>query len=229
MGRFRAPRHQEKKMNKQHLMLALVGATLVAAPALAQNQPSAGSSAPAASQPSTSAPSASGSSASASGGSQFISQASAGQWRASKLVGVDIYDSSNQKIGDVNEVLLDKSGKAEAVVIGVGGLLGVGQKEIALPFSAIQWKDEPRPSTAAMGSSGTSGAGSPARSNAMTSSSASSDAKVLDYPDHGVVSMTKEQLTNAPEFKYASAAASDSARPAPTPRPTTAPGGSPNR
>jgi len=65
----------------------------------------------------------------------------ANQWRASKLVGVNIYGADHQKIGDVNDVLVDHQGKAEAVVIGVGGFLGIGEKDVAVPFSAIQWRE----------------------------------------------------------------------------------------
>ena len=38
----------------------------------------------------------------------------AGQWRASKLVGLNVYNQQNQKVGDINEVILDHSGKVEA-------------------------------------------------------------------------------------------------------------------
>jgi ribosomal 30S subunit maturation factor RimM len=43
-----------------------------------------------------------------------------GEWRASKLVGVNVYNEANEKIGDVNEVILDKSGKVASVILGVG-------------------------------------------------------------------------------------------------------------
>src|SRR5215218_2159869 len=143
-------------MTKQHLMLALLGMTLLAGPALAQSmnnsQSSGSSNSPSAT---TSTPPANSSASSASsGGGQFMSQAQTGQWRASKLVGVDIYGSNNEKIGDVNEVLLDKSGQPQAVVIGVGGFLGVGSKDVALPWSAVQWKDTPAPSTASRAPAG---------------------------------------------------------------------------
>jgi sporulation protein YlmC with PRC-barrel domain len=206
-------------MIKQHLMLAMLGTALVAAPAFAQSpssQSSSPSNPPAASTPAP-APSSSSASASTSGSATFISQAQSGQWRASKLVGVDIYGSDNEKIGDVSEVLLDKSGNAQAVVIGVGGFLGVGSKDVAVAFNAIQWKDTPPPSkTSSTSSSSTTGSGSMARpaGNGMTSTSTS---KVKDYPDHGELSMTKDQLKAAPEFKYASDTSStrtDNTRPA---------------
>jgi hypothetical protein len=45
-------------------------------------------------------------------------------WRASKLMGLNVYNEANEKLGDINEILLDKSGKVNAVVIGIGGLWG---------------------------------------------------------------------------------------------------------
>jgi sporulation protein YlmC with PRC-barrel domain len=49
-----------------------------------------------------------------------------------------VYDTHDNKIGDVNDVLLDKSGQVSAVILGVGGLLGIGEKDVAVPFNAIQ-------------------------------------------------------------------------------------------
>jgi hypothetical protein len=47
-----------------------------------------------------------------------------GEWRASKLVGVNVYNDANEKIGDINDVILDHSGKVANVILGVGGFLG---------------------------------------------------------------------------------------------------------
>ena len=41
-----------------------------------------------------------------------------GEWRASKLVGVNVYNEANEKIGDINEVIRDKSGKTANVILG---------------------------------------------------------------------------------------------------------------
>ena len=46
-----------------------------------------------------------------------------GEWRASKLAGIDVYNEANEKIGDINEVILDRSGKVANVILGVGGVL----------------------------------------------------------------------------------------------------------
>jgi sporulation protein YlmC with PRC-barrel domain len=57
-----------------------------------------------------------------------------GEWRASKLAGVDVFNEANEKIGDINDVILDKSGKAEKVILGVGGFLGMSEHYVAVPF-----------------------------------------------------------------------------------------------
>ena len=49
-----------------------------------------------------------------------------------------VYDTRDNKIGDVNDLLLDKSGKINAVMIGVGGFLGMGEKDVAVPFSSLK-------------------------------------------------------------------------------------------
>src|SRR3954469_3804314 len=107
-------------MLKQHLTACLVATALVASPVWAQTSPTPPSP------------------------SQFITQQSSGQWRASKLVGVDVYGTDNAKIGDIREVLLNRDGAAEAVVIGVGGFLGIGEKDVAVPFKALEGGAEPR-------------------------------------------------------------------------------------
>ena len=50
----------------------------------------------------------------------------------------DVYDNQNNKIGDVNDILVDKDGRVSAVILGVGGLLGVGEKDVAVPFNALK-------------------------------------------------------------------------------------------
>lgn len=47
-------------------------------------------------------------------------------------------NSANEAIGDINEVVLAKDGKVAAIVIGVGGLLGMGEREVAMDFKSIR-------------------------------------------------------------------------------------------
>ena len=67
----------------------------------------------------------------------FVSSQKPDQWLASKFKGTDVLGSDNQKIGDVSDILFDKTGKVEAFVISVGGFLGVGAKEVALAPSSF--------------------------------------------------------------------------------------------
>ena len=50
----------------------------------------------------------------------------------------DVYDPSNNKIGSVNDVLVDNDGKVDAIIVGVGGFLGAGEKDVAVRFSSIK-------------------------------------------------------------------------------------------
>jgi sporulation protein YlmC with PRC-barrel domain len=70
----------------------------------------------------------------------FVSKQSASELRSSKLVGTNVYGANDEKIGDINEVLIDNSGSVHAVVIGVGGFLGVGEKDVAVPFKSLNIK-----------------------------------------------------------------------------------------
>jgi len=50
----------------------------------------------------------------------------------------DVYDPNNNKIGQISDVLVDKSGKITALIVGVGGFLGAGEKDVAVPFAAVK-------------------------------------------------------------------------------------------
>ena len=49
-----------------------------------------------------------------------------------------VYDPKQNKIGDVDDVLVDQSGKISGLVVGVGGFLGAGEKDVIVPFSAVK-------------------------------------------------------------------------------------------
>jgi len=117
------------------LMLSTALTAAVATAAFAQSSTPPSSSMPAAA-PSHSTP-APAPLAQGSGKTNFVSAQKPDQWLASKFKGTDVIGSDNQKIGDVSDILFDKSGKVEAFVISVGGFLGVGSKEVALAPSSF--------------------------------------------------------------------------------------------
>ena len=90
-----------------------------------------------ASSPSSPTPSAS-ATMSGSSDKKFVSSQSSEQFLASKFTGTDVVGADDKKIGDVNDVLFDKQGKIMAYVVGVGGFLGIGSKNVALEPSAFQ-------------------------------------------------------------------------------------------
>jgi sporulation protein YlmC with PRC-barrel domain len=127
-----------------------------------------------------------------------------GNWRASKLMGLDVYNEANEKLGDVNEIILDKTGKVSAVVIGVGGFLGMGEHDIAVSMDKLKFVEEPvkTSSTApATTRDTTTGAATAPANTATTTTTRAADAN--DWaPDHAVMSGTKDQLKAMPQFKY---------------------------
>jgi|SRR6185503_4527692 hypothetical protein len=110
----------------------------------------------------------------------FIASKDAGGWRGTKLIGSSIYGPDNTSVGEITDVLVGDDGKVRAVVVGVSGLLGVTDKDIAIPFAALdikpglaqgsidkisvayskeQLKDAPRFAFEQLGSPQTTGAG----------------------------------------------------------------------
>jgi|SRR5512139_3026841 sporulation protein YlmC with PRC-barrel domain len=166
-------------------------ATTMLVPALAQTNPPPASSNPPAAQPSSPAPKTS---------ATVAPKAQGDMWRASKLIGVNVYNDQNEKLGDISEILLDKSGKVDGVVIGVGGFLGLGKHDILVTMDKLKFVNEPV-RTSSTTPSGTTGAGTATRP-AKTTTASSSNANKW-YPDHAVLSgATKDSLKNMPEFKY---------------------------
>jgi hypothetical protein len=92
------------------------------------------------------------------------------------------YNADNEKLGVISELIVDRSGKVEAVVVGTGGGLHMGERDVAVPYNQVQWAYQP-----------VTGA-------ANTASQTWEDAR--SYPDHAVLNITKDQLATAPAFLF---------------------------
>ena len=133
-----------------------------------------------------------------------------GNWRTSKVVGLNVYNEANESLGSINDLLTDKQGNIKAVVIGVGGFLGVGERLIAVPYDKVKFVNEPVKTAAATGattstgSTTSSGMTTGAGTAGSTTSATATPAKPNPwYPDHAVISgASKDQLKAMPEFKY---------------------------
>jgi sporulation protein YlmC with PRC-barrel domain len=131
-------------------MKALTAAMLslcVATSAFAQKAPGTDSTAPSA-NPAAGAPTA-GSTASpaattttpstaSAANARFITTQTQDQWLVGNLWNKKVYNASGQSIGDMKDVLVDKEGKVAAIVIGVGGFLGLGEKNVAVDYNFIK-------------------------------------------------------------------------------------------
>lgn len=87
---------------------------------------------------------------------------------ASKLIGAPVYDGKakdSNNLGSIKDLIIDENGTVAAVVVGVGGFLGLGEKQVAVDFHALQF------------------------------------VIADDNTERYVLQTTKDELTNAPDFK----------------------------
>jgi methionine-rich copper-binding protein CopC len=153
-------------MMKKLLTASLLGSTLLASAALAQSspaQPSSGTAAPA--------------------GINFMTRLEAGQMLASKIMDEDVVGADNKDIGDIEDLVLDRSGKVVAVVVEVSE--GLGDRTVALPLSAVQMNAADAATTGSVQGSG--------QTTGSTTTRSSDDMRI-------VVNMPVDQLKSAPEF-----------------------------
>ena len=77
-------------------------------------------------------------SAEASDSPQFLSKQASDDWLASNLIGQLVYNAQDEMVGDINDLVTDHSGKIVAVLVGSGGFLGLGEKDVALRFEDLR-------------------------------------------------------------------------------------------
>lgn len=58
---------------------------------------------------------------------------------ASRIIGATIRNAANESIGDINDLVVDNSGRVKAVIAGVGGFLGIGEQRVMLGFDQMQF------------------------------------------------------------------------------------------
>jgi hypothetical protein len=137
---------------------------------------------------------------------KFIAAQAPDQWVFSKFKGTDVLGPDNAHIGDVVDVLFDRSGKIDGLIVGVGGFLGIGEKNVAIDLSAFQPV--------------------PASTGASTAAASNGDPTNVKLK----VAWTKDQLKQAADFEYYKAPARQTSAPsspttgmAPRPAPATPP------
>jgi sporulation protein YlmC with PRC-barrel domain len=167
-------------MRTKCLLAGIAASTLLAAAALAQSSPPPAPAKPAATATTT-------------------GSAQGTKWRASRLIGLNVYNNNNEKIGDINEILVTQEGKISGVVIGAGGFLGMGEHDVMLTLDKVKFVNEPVRTS----STTTTTSGGPA--GTATTTTTTRPARAANekwYPDHAMVNATKDQLKAMPQFKY---------------------------
>ncbi len=156
-------------------------------------------------------------------GVTFVAAQEKDQWRAPKLIGVGVYGPDDKQLGKIDDLLINRDGSAQTVVIGVGGFLGFGKKDVAVPFCADPVADGSAKSSRASGRSAPILGRQSGRSRgatvpqpAMKEVDPATAAAAQGYPDKAVLNVTLDQLKAAPDFKYASSTVAESEM-----RPTT--------
>ncbi|MEK1928784.1 MAG: PRC-barrel domain-containing protein [Pararhizobium sp.] len=76
-------------------------------------------------------------------GSGYLTEQAEGQISANTYIGQSVYNAADESIGEVNDVIFTKDGSVEAAVIGVGGFLGIGEKNVAVPLDTITVSEVP--------------------------------------------------------------------------------------
>jgi hypothetical protein len=69
---------------------------------------------------------------------QFLNEQKTDDILASTIIGKSAVNSQDEAIGDVNDLVTDRSGKILAALIGVGGFLGIGEKDVAVRFEDLK-------------------------------------------------------------------------------------------
>src|ERR1041384_6881383 len=134
-------------MLKKFMAVAAVsGLALTSAMAQTSTPPSTPSTPPAATTTPSTSPTASTTAPSTkSGAAHFVQKQGSDQWLFSKFKGTDVIGTDDKKIGDVSDVLFDKDKKILAYIVGVGGFLGIGSKDVAIDpasFQMVPGKDQ---------------------------------------------------------------------------------------
>jgi putative membrane protein len=126
----------------------------------------------------------------------YVTRQEPTDWTAQALLGRTVQNEGGQTLGEINNVILNEKGKVVAVTIGVGGFLGLGEKDVGVPFDALKFRSED-----AMEKKAETETDKDAKTEDKTT-----EAVDADDPSHSdivvVVDATKEQLEAAPTFVW---------------------------
>lgn len=148
--------------------------------------------------------------AAAAGSSTYLTEQAESQISVNDFMGQAIYTADNQSIGDINDLLVEKDGGIVAAIVGVGGFLGIGEKNVAVPFenitiTRVMDDDTAMTTDGAATTDGTAATGMGTTGTADTTAATDTDEtqveQVADAEVRLTTTETAESLRNAPEFR----------------------------
>jgi hypothetical protein len=69
---------------------------------------------------------------------EFLNEQKPDDWLATNLIGRPVVNAKDETIGDINDIVTDRNGKVVAVLIGSGGFLGLGEKDVGVRFEDLR-------------------------------------------------------------------------------------------
>lgn len=120
-------------------------------------------------------------------------------WRSSKLIGLTVYNVTNEKIGTIEDFVLDKNGGVYLAIIDVGGVVQMDERNLAVAFKFLKWVNTP------VGVASPTSSSTPATTWMLETQKPDIGGATRAgqwYPDHAVLAATKSQVKNMSTFKY---------------------------
>jgi len=157
------------------------------------------------------------------GSMEFVSSQSEADLLGSTLIGRTVENNNGDNLGDINNIVVNEQGQVVAVVIGVGGFLGIGEKDVGVSFATLEFKKDEAKAAAykqagkPMNPAMNLGAAKGDRADNTAAQKPTSDERAqklqadrtaanrMDSRHSDmiiVLNTTKEQLESAPEYKF---------------------------
>jgi sporulation protein YlmC with PRC-barrel domain len=146
----------------------------------------------------------------ATGDATYLTEQAENHISVNDFMGQAIYTADNEAIGDINDLLVEKEGGVVAAVVGVGGFLGIGEKNVAIPFDKITITREMDDSAAMTSTDGTAATGTGTTATGTTATDTTGTTATTGETNAEAVANaevrlttteTAESLRNAPEFR----------------------------
>ncbi len=68
----------------------------------------------------------------------YATQLTPANWRSTEIVGKPVYSRQDERIGEIDELVLNSEGRVVAAVVGVGGFLGMGERKVAIAYPTLK-------------------------------------------------------------------------------------------